>query len=133
MYLNHCDKLMCQTWYMYDKCQFERTKKLWSERKVMSKTYKLTLRSKINVVSGSWMYATCCVMVTDACTKNELPVPEQTEVMGWTRRRGKHPTNFNLQVKGHCLIWIMNVRNTLSHGIAVIHPCVKLVKNIIDI
>ena len=49
----------------------------------------MTLRSKVNVVSGSWMYLTHPVMVIDPCAKYGMPMSKQTEITGRTWRHDK--------------------------------------------
>ena len=38
----------------------------------------LTLRSNLNVISGSWMYATHLLMLIDPCAKYGMPISKQT-------------------------------------------------------
>ena len=66
-------------------------------KKVMARTkshvknpINLTLRSKVNIMSGSWMYVTYPLMVIDACAKYCMPKPKQTKVTGWTQRYDKN-------------------------------------------
>ena len=46
----------------------------------------LILRSKVKVVSGSWMYWTLPLMVIDPCAKYGTPMSKLTEVTRWTWR-----------------------------------------------
>ena len=45
----------------------------WTRSHVIN-TINLTLKSKFNVVSGSWMYLTHCLMVIDTCAKYGMPM-----------------------------------------------------------
>ena len=61
----HYEKRTCQTKYEYVKGQKTKT---WTQNHVVN-SINLTLRSKVNVVSGSWMYLTHPLMVIDPCAK----------------------------------------------------------------
>ena len=50
----------------------------------------LTLRSKVNVVSGLWMYVTYPFIVIDPCARYQMPLSKQTELTGLTRRQDKN-------------------------------------------
>ena len=76
----------------------------------------LTLSSKVNVVSGSWMYATHPLIVIHPCAKyGNVKMWQQTEVMGRTWRHDKSLLN-DFEVKDQCRIGIMNVCDTSFHG-----------------
>ena len=101
----------------------QRTEKLRYEHKAMSKNLiNLTLRSKIKVVSGSWMYWTLSLMVIDPCVKYGMPMSKLTEVTGrtWRHDDTTKAYKFDLKVKGHQQIGINIVQRLM-----VIHPCAK--------
>ena len=49
------------------------------------KPINLTLRSKVNVILKSWMYATHCIMVIHSCVKYGKPMSNPPTVLGWTQ------------------------------------------------
>ena len=88
----------------------------------MTKAFKLTLRSKVNIESGSWMYATHCLMVIHPCAKYGKPMSIQKKVMGRTWKHVKNPVNLTLRstfkvVSGS---WMY-----ATHRLMVIHPYAK--------
>ena len=79
----------------------------------VKKPFNLTLRSKVNVVLGSWMNATLPLMVIHPNIVNQFQSKKKS--FGRTRRHVK-PYEFDLEFKGQHRTGIMNVRNILSHG-----------------
>ena len=59
----------------------------------------LTLRSMVNVVSGSWMYLTHILMVINPCAKYGKPMSIQKIVMGREQKHVKNPINLPLRSK----------------------------------
>ena len=55
----------------------QRTKHMWPEHKTMTKTYRLTLKSKDN---GIWMYATHQLMVINSCAKYDMSMLQQQKL-----------------------------------------------------
>ena len=62
---SHGDRPICQFWYANVKAN--RSYRPYME--TWQKPLNLTLRSKVNIESGSWMYATHCLMVKHPCAK----------------------------------------------------------------
>ena len=54
--------------------QTEVTSRTW---RLVKNPINLTLRSKVNVVSGSWMYVTHCLMVIQPCVKYSMSMSKQ--------------------------------------------------------
>ena len=74
------------------------------------------LRSKFKVVSGSWMYATHCLLVIHPCAKYGKPISIQKKSYGPDRKTCQNPYKFDLKVKVQGRIWVMNIRDTSSYG-----------------
>ena len=64
----HGDRPMCQIWYANAKANRRPDMKTWQ------KPINLTLRSKVNIESGSWMYATDRLIVIHLCAKYGKPM-----------------------------------------------------------
>ena len=62
---SHGDRHMCQIWYANVKAN----RSYSSDMKTWKKPINLTLRSKVNIVSGTWMYVSHLLMVIDPCAK----------------------------------------------------------------
>ena len=61
------------------------------------------------------MYATHCLMVIHPYTKYGKPMSNQKKL--WTGQETcQKPYKFDLKVKVQGRIWIMNLRDTSSHG-----------------
>ena len=79
----------------------------------------LTLRSKVKVVSGSWMYLTHSLMMIDPCAKDGMLMSKLTEVTGRTWQK---PVNLTLRSK-------VNIESGswmyTTHCLMVIHPSAK--------
>ena len=99
----------------------DRKAEVWTQSHVKN-LINLTLRSKIKVVSGSWMYWTLSLMVIDPCAKYGMPMSKLTEVTGrtWRHDDTTKAYKFDLEVKGHQQIGINIVQRLM-----VIHPCAK--------
>ena len=110
MYLTHLLIVigMFQIWYANVKAN----RSYRSDMKTWQKPINLTLRSKVNIKSGSWIYATHRLMVKDPCAK----YGNQKKGMVRTRKQSQKPYKFDLKVKVQGSIWIMNLRDTSSHG-----------------
>ena len=78
---SHGDRPICQIWYANVKAN----RSYRSYMKTWQKPLNLTLRSKVNIESGSWMYATHCLMVIHPCAKYGKPMSNHKKVMGRTR------------------------------------------------
>ena len=114
----HGDIPICQIWYANVKAN----RSYRSFIKTWQKPLDLTLRSKVNIDSGSWMYATHCLMVIHPCAKYGKPMSIQKKVMGRTRKHVKNPINLTLRstfkvVSGS---WMY-----ATHRLMVILPCAK--------
>ena len=73
------DRPICQIWY----ANFKANKSNGSNTKTRQKPINLTLRSKVNVVWGTWMYATNRLMVIHPCaiySKQEAHGPRRSPV-----------------------------------------------------
>ena len=64
----HGDTLVCQISILYDYAKGQKKKNM----KSCQKPYNLTLRSKVNVVSGSWMYATHLLIMIHTCAQYSM-------------------------------------------------------------
>ena len=100
-----------------------RPKKSWGlNTKSCHKLINLTLRLKVNVVLGSWMYLTHSLTVIDPCAENGMPMWKLTEVTGRTWRHDKSPINLTLKSE-------VNIKSGtwmyLSYLLIVIDPCAK--------
>ena len=78
---SHGDRPICQIWYANVKAN----RSYRSYMKTWQKPLNLTLRSKVNIESGSWMYATHRLMVIHPCAKYGKPMSNHKKVMGRTR------------------------------------------------
>ena len=83
---SHGDRPICQIWYASVKAN----RSYRSYIKTWQKPLILTLRSKVNIESGSWMYATHCLMVIHPCAKYGKPMSNHKKFMG---RKRKHVKN----------------------------------------
>ena len=90
--------------------------------KTWQKPLNFTLRSKVNIESGSWMYATHCLVVIHPCAKYGKPMSNHKNVMGRARKHVKNPINLTLRSKFKIVSgsWIY-----ATHRLMVIHPCAK--------
>ena len=109
---SHGDRPICQIWYATVKAN----RSYRSYMKTWQKTLNLTLRSKVNIESGSWMYATHCLMVIHPCAKYGKPMSIQKKSYGPDTKTCQKPYKFEFKVKVQGHIWIMNVLDTSSHG-----------------
>ena len=82
----HGDTLTCQTKYDYVTGQ---KSGVLNTKPYVINPINLTMRSKVNVVSWSWMYLTHPLMVIDTCAKYGMPMSKLTEVTGQTWRHEK--------------------------------------------
>ena len=62
------------------------------------------------------MYTTLRLMVKHPCAKYGKPMSNHKNMMGRTRKHVKKLYKFYLEVKVQGPIWIINVRDTSSHG-----------------
>ena len=67
---SHGDRPICQIWYANVKAN----RSYRSYMKTRQKPLNLTLRSKVNIESGSWMFATHRLMVIHPCAKYGKPM-----------------------------------------------------------
>ena len=111
------DRPMCQIWYTNVKAH----RSSRSDMKTWQKPINLTLRSKINIESGSWMYATHRPVVIHPCAKYDKPMLIQTKVMGSDTKTCQKPYKFDLD-KVQDRIWIIMYA---THLIMVIHSRAK--------
>ena len=103
---SHGDRTLCQIGYANAKA----SRSYGSDTKTCHKSINLTLRSKVDAVSGSWMYATHALGVIDPCAKYVMPTSKQAasrtvrSIVGpsylcsWTQpccQRGKWYRGFN--------------------------------------
>ena len=90
--------------------------------KSWQKPINMTLRSKVNIESGSWMYTTQRLMVIHQCAKYGKPVSIPKKVMDWTRKHVKNPINWTLRSKFKVVSgsWMY-----ATHHFMVIHPWAK--------
>ena len=103
---------MCQA-----KNDFVKGQKSWGlNTKYVKIIIKLTMRSKVNVVSGSLMYVSHLLMVITQCAKYGKPVSNKNSYWPDTKTRKKNPYKFDLEFKVRGRILIMNVRDTSSGG-----------------
>ena len=65
--------------------------------KTWQKPINLTLRSKVNIASRTWMYVSYLLMVIDPCAKYGRPLSNQKIVMSRTQKHVKNPTNLTLR------------------------------------
>ena len=86
------------------------------------KPLNLTLRSKVNIESGSWMYLTHWLMVIHPCAKYGKPMSNHKKLIGRTRKHVKNPINLTLRSKFKVVSgsWMY-----ATHRLMVIHPCAK--------
>ena len=89
---SHGDRPICQIWYTNVKAN----RSYRSYMKTWQKPLNLTLRSKVNIESGSWMYATHCLMVIHPCAKYCKPMSIKKKIMGRTRKTCQKPYKFDL-------------------------------------
>ena len=87
-------------------------------RSTVKNQIRLIFNSNVNVVVGSWMYATHCPMVIDPCAKLHKPMSKQGEVTGWTWRI-KKPGSLTLRSKIKVILesWMY-----ATHCLMVINP-----------
>ena len=85
-------------------------------------TTAFTLRSKVNIESGSRINAKRCLMVIHTCAKYGKPMSIQKKVLGRTRKHVKNPINLTLRSKFKVVpgSWMY-----ATHRLMVIHPCAK--------
>ena len=93
----------------------------WTQSHVINHI-NLTLRSKVKVISGSWMYLTHPLLGIDQSAKYGMPMSKLTEITGWTSRHDKNSKNLTLRSKFKVLSgsWMY-----VTHRLMVIHPCAK--------
>ena len=115
---SHGDRHRCQIWYANAKAY----KSKRSDMKSWQKPINMTLRSKVNIESGSWMYTTHRLMVKHQCAKYGKPVSIPKKVMDWTQKHVKNPINWTLRSKFKVVSgsWMYP-----THHFMVIHPCAK--------
>ena len=93
----------------------------WTQSHVIN-PINLTLRSKVKIVSWSWMYTTHRLMVIHSCAKYDKPMSNQKKSDGPDTKTCQKPYKFDLEVKVQGRIWIFMYG---AHHLMVIHPCVK--------
>ena len=120
----HGDTFMCQIWF--DFVKEEKSCGLYT--KPYQKLYKFDLQVKVNVVSGSWMYATHCLMVIETCVSNMMGQYQNNRSCGLDTKTSQKAYIFDLEVKGQHCIGIMNVCNISSHVANIVCQCQSLKK-----
>ena len=87
----------------------------------MTKAFKFDLEVK-GIESGSWMYATHCLMVIHPCAKYGKPMSNKKKVMGRTKIHVKSFKNLTLSttIDAATGSWMY-----ATHHLMVIHPCAK--------
>ena len=83
MYTTHCTIVIHSRAKQSMTMSKDQKTEAWTQSHVIN-PINLTLRSKVNVVSGSWMYLTHSLMVIDPCAKYGMPMSNQKKVMGCT-------------------------------------------------
>ena len=78
---SHGDRPMCQIWY----ANATANRSYKSDIKTWQRPINLTLKSKVNIESGTWMYATHSLMVIHPCAKYGKPMSNQKKVIDRTR------------------------------------------------
>ena len=120
MYLTHLLIVigMFQIWYANVKAN----RSYWSDMKTWQKPINLTLRSKVNIKSGSWIYATHRLMVKDPCAKYGNQCQSKKKVWSGHENNLKNPINLTWRLKFKVVSgsWIY-----ATHRLMVIHPCAK--------
>ena len=86
---------MCQIWYSNVKDY----RSYRSDMKTWQKPINLTLRSKVKIKSGTWMFVSHLLMVINPCVKNGKPMSNQKIVTGRTKKHVKNSTNLTLRSK----------------------------------
>ena len=72
-YWDHGNWPMCQIWY----ASVMANRSYGSDMKKCENNINLTLRSKVNIVSGSWMYVTHHLVVIHPWAKYGMPMPDR--------------------------------------------------------
>ena len=108
-------------------CQCKINRSYRSNVKTWQKPMNLTLRSKVNIEWGTWMYVSHLLMVIDLCAKYGRPMSKQHIVISETQKHVKIPIHLTLRSKFKVLpgSWIY-----ATHRLMVIHPCAKYGKPI---
>ena len=120
---SHGDRPMCQVWYANVKAN----RSYRSDMKTWQKPINLTLTSKVNIKSGTWMNV--CVshllIVIDPCAKYGKPMSNQKNSYGPDTKTWQKPYKFDLEVKFKVISgsWMY-----ATHRLMVIHPCAKYSK-----
>ena len=124
--VNECTRRFVPWWYTHEPnkvwlCQRTTKTEAWTQGHVIN-PINLTLRSKLKVVSGSWMYLTHPLMVIHPCPKYGMSMSKLTEVTGRTWRHVKNSINLTLRSKFNVVSgsWMHATHHTL-----VIYPCAK--------
>ena len=115
---SHGDRPTCQIWYANVKAN----RSYRSDMKIWQKPINLTLRSKVNIETGTWMYVSHLLMVIDPCPKYGKPMSNQNIVIGRTQKHVKKPINLTEMSKFKVVSgsWMY-----VTYFLMVIHPCAK--------
>ena len=108
---SHDERSICQIWYANIKANISRG----LDTKTSQKPLKLTLRPKVNVESGSWMFATHPFMMIDVCAKYGKPMSNKKIEMDQKQKHVKH-SKVNV---------VLGSRKYATHCFMVMHPCAK--------
>ena len=111
------------TWHILSWCANVKANRSYRlDMKTWQKPINLTLRSKVNIELGTWMYVSHLLMVIDPRTKYGKPMSNQKIVMGRTQKNFKNPIDFTLRSKFKVVSgsWMY-----ATHRLMVIHPCAK--------
>ena len=84
---SHSDRPMCQIGYANVKAN----RSYRSEMKTWQKSINLSLRSKGNIESGTWIYVSDLLIVIDPCAKYGKPMLNQKLAMCRTQKHVKNP------------------------------------------
>ena len=91
---SHGDRPICQIWYANVKAN----RSYRSYMKTWQKPLNLTLRSKVNIESGSWMYATHCLMVIHPCAKYGKPMSNHKQEVHGPHRSPEKTVQINKHI-----------------------------------
>ena len=92
MYTTHCTIVIHSRAKQSMTMSKDQKTEAWTQSHVIN-PINLTLRSKVNVVSGSWMYLTHSLMVIHPCAKYGMPMLKLTE----GRNTWQKPINLTLR------------------------------------
>ena len=111
---SHGDRTMCQIWYANVKAN----RSYRSNMKTWQKLINLSLRSKVNMESGSWMYMSHLHMVIGPCAEYG-----KLNSNGPDTKTCQKPYKFDLEARSnldyectwHIIQWYTHVPNMVSH------------------